>query len=68
MLIAFASSLDSDQDLQKSGSKSFDTLSVFLKQFLEKIILQRVSTQQTKKMFKISQLAMSYSTPNHHNM
>ena len=49
LLITFANILDPDQDRQNgSGSKPFDNLMLFLKDFFKKLILKKVSRRQQK--------------------
>ena len=44
----FANSLDPDQDRQNLDFKPFDNLILFLKDFLEKLILKKISRRQQK--------------------
>ena len=49
LLITFANSLDPNQaDIQTSGSKLFDTLIVFLKEFYERVNFEKANRGQHK--------------------
>ena len=54
LLITFAKSMDPDQDHLNvgSGSKVFDTLMVFLKEFFEKVDFEK-NQQKAKTLKKI---------------
>ena len=47
-----------------SGSKLFDTLMVFLKEFLEKVDFEKKSADGKKNLAKITQKAKSYTVSN----